>query len=325
VASKVPGPRRPVVDIVIVDYNVGELVAECLLSIARHPPEYAVIGRIVVVDNASRTPVADFLPSLPLPVEVIRNEVNAGFAAACNQGARGSAAEYILFLNPDTKLLPGSLDVPARFLDLRGNAGIGIVGIQLVDDEGRVSRSCSYHPRPSFVLNKALGLASLFPGRFSHGMMLDWDHATTRMVDGVMGAFFFVRRELFDRLSGFDERFFVYFEETDFGLRAEQAGFRTMYLVDAQAYHRGCGSTDSIRARRLVYSLESRIAYAERHFSPGAAIAVKALTLLVEPLARLVQAGMARSLADARETLTAYRVLWGNRIPGSPNRTRFSD
>jgi N-acetylglucosaminyl-diphospho-decaprenol L-rhamnosyltransferase len=305
--------RLPTIDIVIVDFNAGEFVRDCIASMELHPPRAARIDRVVLVDNASASPTSGFLRPTRLPVSIIRNERNLGFAAACNQGARGSTADYILFLNPDTELRAGSLDVPAEFMEDPDNADVGIAGIQLLDDTGRVSRTCSHHPRPSFFFNKALGLERVAPSSFPSGMMLDWDHSTSSPVDNVIGAFFFVRRTVFEQLSGFDERFFVYFEETDFGYRSSRAGYRTIYLTGAQAIHAGCGSSDSVRARRLVYSMQSRMEYARLHFSWPAATLVALLTLVVEPVTRLLYGIFRGATSDVRETLTAYRQLWTNR------------
>jgi N-acetylglucosaminyl-diphospho-decaprenol L-rhamnosyltransferase len=316
-AARPSGPAAgaaPRIDVVIVDYNAGDLLRECLASIARHPPRRAALGRVVVVDNASSPPSDAHVPDAARPfVTVLRNERNRGFAAACNQGARGSTADYLLFLNPDTQLVPNSLDGPAEFLERPEHERVGIVGVQLLDDEGRVARTCSYHPRPSFYLHKALGLDRVSPRRFPSGMMFEWDHATTRRVDGVMGAFFFVRRDLFARLGGFDERFFVYFEETDFGYRADRQGYSSVFLADAQAYHRGCGTTDKVRAHRLTYSMRSRLKYARAHFSALGATAVALLTLAVEPVTRLLHALARGSSAEVHETLRGYRMLWSGR------------
>ena len=302
--------RTPVIDIVIVDFNAGAMLHDCLVSIAAHAPRQARIGRVVVVDNASQPPSAEQLNGLDLRITLLRNEKNRGFAAACNQGARDSRADYLLFLNPDTELLPNSLDVPTAFLEQAAAREVGIVGVQLVDRQGHVSRTCSYHPQPMFFLNKALGLDRVSPRRFPSGAMLDWDHGSTRRVDGIMGAFFFVRRSLFELLGGFDERFFVYFEETDFGYRAERMGFSSMFLADAQVYHRGCGTTDRVRAHRLSYSMRSRMQYARTHFSPRMAAAVVVLTVAVEPLTRVAHALARGAMSEVRETLRGYQMLW---------------
>lgn len=285
------------IDIVIVNWNAGDYLRECLASIPT-AAEGVDLRRVIVVDNASTDGSADGLGGLPLPLTVIRNRENRGFAAACNQGAAASDARYVLFLNPDTVLRHNSLTVPLAFMEKPDNQRFGICGIQLVDDSG-IARSCSRFPSVRGFFAKAVG------GRGP--TMTEWDHRTTREVDQVIGAFFLVRRSLFAQLGGFDERFFVYFEEVDFALRARQAGAPSIYLADARAYHKGGGTTDQIKARRLFYSLQSRILYGLKHFRGPRAAALLVVTLLVEPVSRVALALVKRR--GARETVEGYGML----------------
>jgi hypothetical protein len=140
--------------------------------------------------------------------------------------------------------------------------------------------------------------------------MVEWDHRDSREVDQVMGAFFFIRRSLFEALGGFDERFFVYFEEVDLSLRACELGWRTFYLSSAQAYHRGGGVTDQVKPARLFYSLRSRILYAYKHFNPWTATLVTLGTLFVEPFSRLALAIIRGSPTQVIDTLKGYALLW---------------
>jgi N-acetylglucosaminyl-diphospho-decaprenol L-rhamnosyltransferase len=130
-----------------------------------------------------------------------------------------------------------------------------------------------------------------------------------------MGAFFLVRRSLFEELRGFDERFFVYFEEVDFALRAHKAGWRTHYLAEAQAYHRGGGTSEQAKAARLFYSLRSRSLYGFKHFGRIPAISLMLATLFIEPLSRTVYALTKRSGKEVIETIRGYLMLWRD----SPN------
>lgn len=294
------------------DFNAGPLVRESLESIVFHPPHSVVIDRIVVVDNASSHPTADFTGGLDLPLRLIRNERNLGFAAACNQGASGSASNYLLFLNPDTRLLDGSLDVPVTFFEAPGREDLGVTGIQLLDERGNVSRSCFRFPRTVYFLNQILGLNYLSPVQFRTVRMAEWDHSETRQVDQIMGAFFLVRRRLFESLGGFDERFFVYFEEMDFSYRAWKSGFRSYYLAEGQAFHKGWGTTEAILAERLFYSLRSRLQYGFKHFSRIQAVILLMLTLFLEPISRLVLAVTRRSWKEIVATVRAYSMLWSS-------------
>ena len=95
--------------VVIVNWNSGAQLRECLTSFAAAAGDDVTLSRITMVDNASVDGSADGLENMGLPLTVIRNTENHGFAAACNQGAAGSDADFLLFLNPDTRLLAGSL------------------------------------------------------------------------------------------------------------------------------------------------------------------------------------------------------------------------
>jgi len=247
-------------------------------------------------------------------LSVIRNSKNRGFAAACNQGAQKSDADYLLFLNPDTVLIDDSLITPLHFMQQPENSKIGICGIQLVDALGNVNRTCSRFPTPGMFFFRMLGLVYLFPQIFHGQLMTDWDHRENREVDQIMGAFFLVRRCLFEALGGFDERFFVYFEEVDFSLRARQADWSSFYLSDAQAYHKGGGTSEQVKAVRLFYSLRSRILYGFKHFGYFSAIGLMLGTLLLEPLARFFLGIAHCSFKEIIATFKGYKMLW-NEIP----------
>jgi len=300
------------VDIVIVNWNAGEHLRACLGSLGACRADGWELRRVVVVDNASSDGSLEraeqAAPSLPW--QVIRNAENRGFAAACNQGASGCAADLLLFLNPDVVLRDDSLSVPVAFLDQPEHAAVGICGVQLLDESGQVSRSCRRLPGVRDFLAEASGASQLLPGLLPGTRMREWAHDQNARVDQVIGAFFMVRTAVFRDLSGFDERFFVYFEEVDFSLRARQAGWETWYLASGSAFHHGGGCTDQVKAARLFYTLRSRLGYARKHFTlPNAALVVAA-TLAVEPGTRLVWAAVRRAWSEVPDTVRAYSRLW---------------
>ena len=301
---------EPTLDIIIVNWNAGSLLRDCVNSIGNTSREGFELGRVVVVDNASTDGSAEGLSSATLPLTIVRNETNQGFAAACNQGAQHSRADYLLFLNPDTKLFAQSLSRPMAFMEREGNQSVGICGIQLVDDEGEISRSCARFPTAKMFYAKMLGLDMLAPRLFRSHFMEEWDHRDTREVDHVIGAFFLVRRVVFEQLNGFDERFFVYLEDLDFSLRAKKTGWSSYYLADAQAYHKGGGTSEKIKARRLFYSLRSRILYGYKHFGVAIGTSLLAVTLLLEPLSRLGYGILKRSPASLGQVLRGYAMLY---------------
>jgi len=264
----------------------------------------------MIVDNASDDYSPDGLDDIDLPLSFLKNTENRGFAAACNQGANGSNADYLLFLNPDTVLFEESLAKPLDFMECQENRDIGILGIQLIDEKENVSRSCARFPTPMLFFSKALGLDLMLPHIFKSHFMKEWDHMNSRLVNQVMGAFFLVRHPLFKRLGGFDELFFVYFEEVDLSLRAKKQGLSSYYFTEAQAYHKGGGSTEEVKALRLFYSLRSRILYFFKHFSLIKSTFVLFITLFVEPIVRIVFSAIKLSGKGIVETLMGYVLLW---------------
>lgn len=304
-ATECRSADHPAISIVVVNWNAGFQLRVCLDSIAEHA--HGLVQQTIVVDNGSSDGSDAGIEDLP-GITLIRADTNLGFGKACNLGARRAASDYLLFLNPDAALHADTLPRVLAFMQDPVNAGVGICGVQLLDQAGQVARSCARLPSVSGLVAQSVGLDRLSP-RLGH-FMTEWDHAETRDVEQVIGAFFLVRRGLFESLRGFDERFFVYFEEVDFTHRAGLAGWRSAYVADAQAFHAGRGTTDRIKARRLFYFLRSRLLYAFKHFSRPGAVAVALATLIVEPISRLAVALCRLSWPTLQETWVAYGMLW---------------
>lgn len=297
-------------DIILVNWNAGDQLRRCLASVVEAQQPDFILQRVVVVDNGSSDDSLANLEQPGLPLIIIRNSENRGFAAACNQGAAESQADYLLFLNCDTLLFANSLAGVIEFMDRPANALIGICGIRLVDEQGQPTIVAARFPTPRVMLGKITGLAHLLPALFPRHLLSAADMRQSGPVDQVIGAFFLIRRPLFVACAGFDERFFVYFEEVDLALRAKQAGYSSYYLADVSAFHAGGGLTGQVKARRLFYSLRSRFQYAQKHYTVPAWLLLVACTLTVELWIRLFRALLRLSPAQIGETLAGYRLLF---------------
>jgi N-acetylglucosaminyl-diphospho-decaprenol L-rhamnosyltransferase len=313
----------PAADIVIVNWNTGRHLADCLRSIVRADRSRLRVARIVVVDNASTDRSCADLSTPGIPLTVVRNSRNRGFGAACNQGAAHGDGDLLLFLNPDTELYPDTLRAVGRFLRTPAARGAGICGGRMVDAHGHPAISCSRAPTLRVFFGKATGLDRLAPALFPPHHLRPAELTGSRPVDQVIGAFFLLRRTLFDRLGGFDERYFLYFEEADLARRARRSGFGSYYVHEARVHHIGQVSSAQLGGGRLRHSLCSRTQYAFRHWPRSHARLLVALTLTVELAARLVASALRANASDARATLAGYRgylrwLLGARGRPGEP-------
>jgi GT2 family glycosyltransferase len=293
------------VDVVIVNWNTGPCLHRCLESLAGSCG--VGLGRVVVVDNASTDGSADDLPE-GLPLVTVRNDSNRGFAAGCNQGAAYGKSGFVLFLNPDTVVRPDTLREAVRALSGEAGAHRGICGGRVVRPDGTPALSASRFPTLPNVVADVLRVPHLV-SRSSHRHMRPEELATSRTVDQVIGAFFLVRRPLFDQLGGFDERYFLYYEEVDFARRALAAGWASYHAHEACLQHVENVSAHASGGRALVYSLRSRTLYARRHWPPWQARVLVAFTLGVEIPLRLARTARASS-DDRHEAWQVAADYW---------------
>lgn len=294
------------VDIVIVNWNSGEQLHKCVASIAAYGGDD--VNKIIVVDNGSIDGSANITNDDPRLL-ILTTGLNHGFAAACNLGAEQGIAPFVLFLNPDTYLQSGTLPTVLDYLGSPSGADVGICGIRLIGEDGQTQHHCARFPTWRTFCGQSTGLQGRPTVLFPPFTMRDFDHETDRDVDQVIGAFFFMRRSVFLLVGGFDEQFFVYYEEMDLSLRVRHAGWRTRYLATPVAFHRGGGTTDQVKAKRMFYSLRSRMLYAFKHFTPTAAWGIVLLTLTAEPLGRILRAIGRRSVREMLESIDGYRML----------------
>jgi GT2 family glycosyltransferase len=300
------------VDIVIVNWNSGTLLKNCLHSIALTRNQH-LIDNIFVIDNNSHDRSADEIESIA-KVTVVRNDANNGFAKAVNQGFRLCKSRYVLLLNPDTRLFTNTISDCVSFMGARPE--VDILGCRLLDENGRVSKSCARFPTAATMMFDSIGLSKLFPRVFTPApLMIDWDHDESRFVDQVMGAFMFMRTTLFSKIGYFDERFFVYYEELDYSKKLQETGGKSFYNKDIQAVHTGEGTTESVKGFRLFLNLKSRLQYAKKHFSRLGYVGVWLTTFFIEPFLRCIQAIVRGRFRDVKDIIKGYRLLIGGHPP----------
>ncbi len=206
--------------IIIVTYNSRDYLKPCLDSVLA---ELAAADEVIVVDNASTDGSAEFVAEQYPEVRLIRNE-NTGYAGGNNRGAEIASGDYLVFLNPDTIVMPGALSA--------------LVASLTTSQEYALSTACIvFMDRPE-VINTCGNTIHYTGLTYCRGAGRPvGDYAMPAEVDAVSGAAFAIRREVFEQLGGFDERFFMYVEDTDLSLRARLAGYRCLYVPDAVVKH----------------------------------------------------------------------------------------
>jgi len=294
-------------DIVIVNWNSGELLNNCLTSIEKSNLKGFLIN-IIVVDNGSTDDSLERI-SCSVKYHLIKKNENIGFAKACNVGLWQSSGKFILFLNPDTEVREDTLK--KAFNTMLNNENISVLGVMHIDESGNIAPSCSRFPKLRYYFYDIIGLSKIFPKKFYHAtIMLDMDFSQSSYVDEVNGSFFFCRRSVLDRVGGFDERFFVYYEELDLSYRIKKNGGEIFYDADNEIYHKGCGVSDQVKAKRLFYVLRSRIKYGFKNFNKINAIVLFVLTMFVEPFSRLLYLVISGKFSEINELVGGYYYLF---------------
>ena len=256
------------VAIVIVTYNSASEIGACLDALRNEDAE------IVVVDNASRDGTQAEVSRRE--IRLIANEKNLGFAAGVNQGVRASTAPLLLLINPDAVLVRGLEALEGEFQDPR----VGAAGGMLTDSAGHPQTGFMARnlPTPTALIFEVLGINALLPGNRVnwHYRCLGMDPVTPSLVEQPAGAFLMFPRFVWERLGGFDERFFpVWFEDVDFCMRIKQAGLHVRYNPAAVAEHTGGHSVGVLPVGvRELYWYGSLLKYAAKHYLPTAFLSV---------------------------------------------------
>jgi GT2 family glycosyltransferase len=293
------------VDVVIVNWNAGSLLFDCLDAVSKSS---CLFVNAIVVDNASTDSSLIAIDRFS-DVEVIKLKKNIGFAEACNIGWRQTNSDFVLFLNPDTRV--GEHTIRIACSHLATNPCVNVVGVQYLDSEGSIAPSCSRFPRSWNYIWDVFGLSKLFPRLFMHATVAGvdtFDYSKSSYVDEVSGAFYLIRRSDLIKFDGFDERFFVYYEELDLSKRIIDAGGKVYYLADTNIVHIGGGTTNGVKGTRLFYELRSRLLYSKKHFNMFEHFVIVFVTMF-EFISRCLYLIMKRRLSECSEILFAYTAL----------------
>lgn len=275
--------------IIIVNWNVRELLSACLRSLRAHPAATHA-QTVIVVDNASSDGSVEMLKRDFPDVRVIANAANRGFTGGNNDGlrlAQGLAypqplpaggenppENYFLFLNPDTEVMPGALD--ALLACAQAREDVGAVGPQLRYPDGSIQSSRRRFPSLKTALFESTWLQSFAPRKLlDEFYMRDTPDDQPCECDWLVGAAILARAGAIQQTGGFDENFFMYSEELDLCKRLRGAGWRVAYCPAAVITHHEGKSSGQASARRMIHFNTSKVKYFRKHHGAAQAGALR--------------------------------------------------
>lgn len=294
----------PDLSVVVVNYNTRDATSACLRSVVQAAS--AVDLELIVVDNGSADgSVAAFASQFPGATVVDAGE-NLGFARGVNRGVRSAAGSWLLLLNPDTIVLPGSLRVLLDFAE--AHPEYGVYGGRTLRPDGGVDPSSCWGA-PSLW---SLGMfATMLSTAFKRSRVFDpeslgrWDRDSVREVPIVTGCLLLIRRADWERLGGMDEDYFLYGEDAEFSLRAGRAGLTRVIVPDAVIVHEVGGSSDAGGEKGCMV-MAGKVTLLRKTWSrAGAALGVRLLVAGVGVRAALE--------VVTRRARTPWRTVWRRR------------
>lgn len=304
-------PDAPELTVIIVSYCTRDLTLKAIETL--YETTHDVTFHTVVFDNASNDGSAEAVKAAFPQVEVIASPENLGFAEANNIVAAQARTEWLLLLNPDTECHPGAVDNLMAFS--KANPKAGITGGRTVFRDGSLNiASCWMRITPWSSFCSATGLSSVFAKSsvFNPEAMGDWQRDTVREVDIVVGCFMMLPRALWNKLGGFDLRYFMYGEEADLCLRAKALGYQPMVTPDAQIMHL-VGASSKAQPRKYAMIAKARMTLIQDHW-PAALVPFGRVMIGVWAGSRALLLGLvARMTGKKKEAAEKWAAIWKER------------
>ncbi|HZI89129.1 MAG TPA: glycosyltransferase family 2 protein, partial [Candidatus Polarisedimenticolia bacterium] len=234
--------------LIVVHYQSRPALTRLLDSLRASRPEPL---REVLLVNNSGEPIEDLVRGLPWPARILTPGRNLGYARGVNEGIRAAREEQVLILNPDIVISPGSIEALVRCAEAHPRAGI--VAPRLLNADGTLQLSARrFYNWKTLLLRRApLGPYAARSRTVRDHLMADWDHATTRAVDWVLGAAMLARKRAIRDVGLMDERYFLYFEDVDWCQRMGRHGYEVLYCAESTMVHEYARSSAQLRARSI--------------------------------------------------------------------------
>ena len=259
---------------VIINRNTKDFLRACLTSISEQEFEGSI--STWVVDNGSTDCSQQMVLSEFPDANLVWNDRNIGYARACNQGARHTHEPYLFFMNSDTVLTPGTIRELVGCFESHPDSGV--LGPRILNDDGSLQYSCREFPSiKDAFLHAFVGLFSAGNPATVRYRKTGWGHQEEMEVDWVSGCFMAVRRDTFEALGGFDDKYFMYVEDVDFCWRARECGWTVRYLPAGDVYHHIGMSSQAVPARMVFHHHASMLRFHRKTYRGGARPMVNAL------------------------------------------------
>jgi hypothetical protein len=265
--------------IIIVNWNVRDLLEACLHSIERSLSQSpALRAEVIVIDSASADGSVDMIRSWFPEVRLLAAEENIGFTRGNNIGFEIAGGRHLLMLNPDTEIHADALAQMAAYLD--AHPDVGIVGPHTLNSDGTHQSTRRRFPTVRLAFFESTWFQGYAPrALLDHFYARDLADDATAEVDWVQGSALMARREVVEQIGGLDPGYVMYSEELDWCRRAKQAGWRVMYLGTITITHHGGKSSDQVTARSHIHFQSSKLRYFRKHHGRSAAAGLRAFLL----------------------------------------------
>lgn len=247
---------KPQISFVIVNYNSTHYIERCLSSLLLKSEN--IEKEIIIVSNDGS------LLSVDSRIKILTSSQNSGFGSACNLGAKEAIGEYLCFLNPDTEIVSDNFqEIISEF---ENDEKMGVIGIRLEEKNGKIQEwSAGKEINLWDIIGNNLG--------FKRSKKI-WESEEKVECAWVSGACLFIRKDLFEKLNGFDEKFFLYFEDIDLCKRAVDLNYKILYFPKFTIKHFGGKSFGSKKEQKKHY-YSSQDYYLQKHFGKIYSLMIK--------------------------------------------------
>ena len=297
------------VTIIIVSYNTVDVTCEAIQSV--YEQTQLIDFELIVVDNNSSDGSPILIGENFPDLQLIKLDSNIGFAAANNLAAKRASGRYILLLNPDTIVLNDAISILISWAD--AHPEWGVYGGRTYYPDGTINPTAGWmKPTVWSMFCSAIGCSKLFPKSriFNRESIISWNFNRPRQVDIITGCFFLMRKKDWNKIGGFDHRYFMYGEDADLCLRAAEVNLNSVLVPEAGIIHYG-GASEKVKSEKIIRLFRAKVQLFKRHYKSNTArilICLLYLRCLVRIYIFIITAPFSfRAKAQQQEWISIWR------------------